>query len=306
MNLNPINQCKLYGYGNILSTLNNLYSQSILPNKILFSGQKAMGKSTLAYHLINCILSKGEDYEYDIENFEINSNNRSYLLTQNGSNPNFNLIDVLPDKKNIDIQQIRSLINLMNKSSFNDKLRFILIDNIEFLNLSSINSLLKFLEEPNDNICFILIHNNTKILPTLKSRCINFKFFFSNYEAINIANKLTNIDVKNEINSDLLHYYLSPGKIYKLLEFSKSHEFDLKKLTLKKLLKKIINENTYKKDNVFKNLFYELIESFLRNTPHLIYSDYTNYYLKKINHVKKYNLDEESFFIEFDSKLLNG
>ena len=67
-----------------------------------------MGKSTLAYHLINYILSKGEDYEYDIENFEINSNNRSYLLTQNGSNPNFNLIDVLPDKKNIDIQQIRN------------------------------------------------------------------------------------------------------------------------------------------------------------------------------------------------------
>ena len=84
MNLNPINQCKLYGYGNILSTLNNLYSQSILPNKILFSGQKGIGKSTLAYHLINCILSKGEDYEYDMENFEINSNNRSYLLTQNG------------------------------------------------------------------------------------------------------------------------------------------------------------------------------------------------------------------------------
>ena len=134
MNLSPFNQCKLYGYGNILSMLNNLYSQSILPNKILFSGQKGIGKSTLAYHLINCILSKDEDYEYDIENFEINSNNRSYLLTQNGSNPNFNLIDVLPDKKNIDIQQIRSLINLMNKSSFNDKLRFILIDNIEFLN----------------------------------------------------------------------------------------------------------------------------------------------------------------------------
>ena len=103
-----------------------------------------------------------------------------------------------------------------------------------------------------------------------------------------------------------MHYYLSPGKIYKLLEFSKSHEFDLKKLTLKKLLKKIINENTYKKDNVSKSFFYELIESFLRNTPHLIYSDYTNYYLKKMNHVKKYNLDEESFFIEFDSKLLNG
>ena len=80
-------------------------------------------------------------------------------------------------KKNIDINQIRNLINIMQKSTFNNKPRFILIDNIDLLNLNSINSLLKFLEEPNENIYFILIHNNTKILPTLKSRCINFKFF---------------------------------------------------------------------------------------------------------------------------------
>ena len=230
MNLNPVNQCKLYGYGNILSTFNNLYSQSILPNKILFSGQKGIGKSTLAYHLINCILSKGEDYEYDIENFEINSNNRSYLLTQNGSNPNFNLIDVLPDKKNIDIQQIRSLINLMNKSSFNDKLRFILIDNIEFLNLSSINSLLKFLEEPNDNICFILIHNNTKILPTLKSRCINFRISLDHKTSITVINKILDDDIMKFINKDLINYYLTPGQIYHLIAFFKIQKHDLKGL----------------------------------------------------------------------------
>ena len=33
-----------------------------LPNKILLSGQKGIGKSTLCYHLINYILSKDEDY----------------------------------------------------------------------------------------------------------------------------------------------------------------------------------------------------------------------------------------------------
>ena len=58
------------------------------------------------------------------------------------------LIDVKDEKINIDINQIRDLISKLNKSSFNQKPRFILIDNIEFLNTNSINALLKVLEEP--------------------------------------------------------------------------------------------------------------------------------------------------------------
>ena len=58
-----------------------------------------------------------------------------------------------------------------------------MIDNIETLNINSINALLKILEEPNENINFILISNNKKILPTLKSRCINFKISISYNES---------------------------------------------------------------------------------------------------------------------------
>ena len=72
---------------------------------------------------------------------------------------NFTLVDIANDKKKIDITQIRSLINNLNKSSINSKPKFVLIDNIEFLNLNSSNALLKILEEPNDNINFILINS---------------------------------------------------------------------------------------------------------------------------------------------------
>ena len=65
-------------------------------------------------------------------------------------------------KKSIDINQIRELINNLNKSSFNSKERFVLIDNIEYLNVNSINALLKVIEEPNENIHFILINNHKK------------------------------------------------------------------------------------------------------------------------------------------------
>ena len=83
------------------------------------------------------------------------------------------------------------MITYTNKSTFNNKARFILIDNIENLNKNSVNALLKIIEEPNENIFFILINNNEKnILPTLKSRCLTFKINFTFNESINISNQI--------------------------------------------------------------------------------------------------------------------
>ena len=56
-----------------LILLKNLYIQNKLPNQILLSGEKGVGKCTLAYHLINYILSADEDFSYDLKNFKINS-----------------------------------------------------------------------------------------------------------------------------------------------------------------------------------------------------------------------------------------
>jgi len=115
MNLEPINQTNLYGICSYLDDLIRLYNKKKLPNKILISGQKGIGKSTLAYHLINYILSESENFAYDLKNYKINKENKDYRLIQNGSNPNFNLIDILPEKKSIDIEQIRDLIKNINK-----------------------------------------------------------------------------------------------------------------------------------------------------------------------------------------------
>ena len=118
-------------------------------------GPNGSGKSTLAYHLINYILSEDEEYKYNLENFSINKDNKSYKLLQNNSHPNFYLIDLLAEKKSIDVGQIREMINYTNKSTFNNMARFILIDNVENLNKNSVNALLKIIEEPNENTLFI-------------------------------------------------------------------------------------------------------------------------------------------------------
>ena len=193
MNVNPSNQSKLYGHEDHLNALIKLYNKNNLPNKILFSGEKGIGKSTLAYHLINSILSSGEEHPYDLKNFNINLENKTFKLIQNKSNPNFILIDVNEEKKKIEINQIRNLISILNKSSFNTKPRFILLDNIELLNINSVNALLKILEEPSDKINFILINNNKKVLQTLKSRCLNFKISLTHEQSINITNKILKI-----------------------------------------------------------------------------------------------------------------
>ena len=163
----PMNQTELYGLEKYFTELVKLYKNQKFPNKILFSGQKGIGKSTLAFHFINYVLTIGEQVSYDLENFQINAESSEFKTINNQSNTNLTTIDVNEDKKSIDIKQIRDLIVNLNKSSFNQKPRFVLIDNIELLNTNSINALLKVLEEPNENINFILIHNNKKILPTL-------------------------------------------------------------------------------------------------------------------------------------------
>ena len=136
MNLKTVNQLSLYGHHLEFLNFIELYKSQKLPNKILLSGEKGIGKSTLAYHIINHILSIDEDNSYDLINFKINPDNRSFKLILNKSNPNFILIDIDEDKKSIDINQIRNLILTLNKSSFNTKPRLVLIDNIELLNIN--------------------------------------------------------------------------------------------------------------------------------------------------------------------------
>ena len=309
MNLNPLTQINLFEHKEVFNQLYKLSKKNTLPNKILLSGEKGIGKSTLAYHLINLVLSENEEHPYDFEKNKINPDNKSYKLILNKSNPNFYLIDVLEEKKNIDINQIRELIINLNKSSFNNKKRFVLIDNIELLNLNSINALLKILEEPNENINFILINNNKRVLPTLKSRCLNFKVFLTKDQSIRIVNQLLNDDINTIINNKLFDYYATPGKLFKLIRLSEEYNLDLVNFDLNTTLTTIIKNKIYKKDKLIIEIIYSFIELYFRNnisSKNINFLKSYHYFLEKINNTRTYNLDEEILFMEFEDKILNG
>ena len=305
MNLNPNLQTNLYGLQKHLMEMINLYDKDKLPNKILLSGKKGIGKFTLANHLINYILSLDEEFSYDLKNFKIDENNRSFRLTLNQSHPNLNKLDVLGEKRSIEISQIRNLISVLNKSALNSKPRFILIDNIEYLNTNSINALLKILEEPSFNTFFILIHNNKKVLTTLLSRCLNFKISLTNSEIIEISNKLLNTNLNNIVNKDLLNYYFSPGEICNLVKYSEENNIDLSKIDLKKYTSLLVNEVLKKKNSLDKDILYSYIEFFLIKKVYLKNANTYNYFINRIMNTKKFNLDEESLFLEFKLKLLD-
>ena len=310
MNLKPSENTKIYGMENFFNELVGLYKQKKIPNKILLSGKKGSGKSTLAYHLINYILSENDEYKYNLENFSINKNNKSYKLLQNNSHPNFYLIDLLIEKKSIDVSQIREMINYTNKSTFNNMERFILIDNVENLNKNSVNALLKIIEDPNENVFFILINNSEKnILPTLKSRCLTFKINLTFSESLNISNLILKKNVLEYVNHDLLSYYNSPGEIISLFNFAEEKLINLKDHTISSFINLIIENNYYKKNKPIKFLLINLIELFflkkyiITNTKISLINFYHKF-IKKIYDTEKFNLDEDSLFLEFKSKFL--
>ena len=307
----PKSQLKLYALDKIFNFCKNLFEQSRLPNKILFSGQKGIGKSTLCYHISNFILSKNEEYPYNIKEKEINLNNKTYNLITNNIHPNFFLIDIKAEKKNIDVSQVREMISYTNKSSFNSKRKIVLIDNIEYMNINSVNSLLKVIEEPNEQITFFLVHNIQKnIFSTLKSRCIQLKVFLDEKQKIEVINSLTEDKFFEKINSDFKNYYISPAQYIEFYNYCKNNNIDFQNITIESFLKDLIcnyekNKDSFFKDNLIHFLEYFFAKKIKNNDFKIKIHDNYKFFTKKLYQTTKYNLDLESFVIELKSKLIN-
>ena len=80
-------------------------------------------------------------------------------------------------------------------------------------------------------------------------------------------------------------------------------------MNLKDLIFFIIKNKHYKKDFIINELIYSLIEFYLRSkisVDDITLINIKDYFLKKINDTKKFNLDEETLLMEFEDKVLNG
>ena len=152
--LSSKNQLRLFGYEDYFISFIKLFEKKEMPNSILLSGLKGLGKSTFAYHIINYLLSKDEEKKYSIKDFAINDENLSYKHLCTNTHPNFFLIENNLLEKDIKIEQVRNLLKFLSKTTYARNLKVIMIDNAENLNLNSSNALLKPIEEPLNNTFF--------------------------------------------------------------------------------------------------------------------------------------------------------
>lgn len=307
--MNPSQQNNIFGHDKILLDLIELEKKNILPNKILLSGKKSIGKSTLAYHLINFIFSKNEEYKYDAANFTINPNNKSNVLVNKNTHPNLFRLFLKDDKKNIEVSDIRNLINFTNLSSLTNQKKIVLIDDIEYLSINSVNALLKIIEEPNDDTYFILINNlDKKIKDTLKSRCIEFKLSINKNVIRDIINDLYPEVGYDSISNDFTHFSNSLIILIDFLNICINEKIDFNNVSIEVFLKHIFDNNLYKKKEFKKVDFKNFIEIFflrkVNNQPNEKVFKLYSYFNKKYEKFIKYNLDMESYFLEFNSKLL--
>ena len=309
----PKKQLSLFGYKDYFYSFTKLYEKKEMPNCILLSGSKGLGKSTFAYHFINYLLSKEEKKKYSINELAIDKDNQSYKLLYMNTHPNFFLIENNVFEKNIKIDQIRNLLRFLNKSTYNQNLKIVMIDNVESLNLNSSNALLKAIEEPQNNTFFIIIHNSAcKILDTVKSRCIEFKIFFTTLEKKNIFKNIIK-QYKNEfeINEIIENFYFeTPGNIIKyFLTLSKAN-INISKNKLSSILYFIERYKNEKNPEVlsFISLFVEMFynELCLNNNNNLNgYFFNQSKILRQIDDMKRFNLNEKNVFIWIKNILKN-
>ena len=309
----PKDQLKLYGYENYFHTFKSFYEKNKLPNVILLSGQKGLGKATFAYHFINYLLSQNEEDKYSLESFTINANNSTFKLIQNQVHPNFLLLENNLLNENIKIEQVRNLLKFLSKTTYSRDIKIVLLDNAEYLNPNSSNALLKSLEEPTTNTFFFIINNSfSKVADTIRSRCVEFKFHFNTLEKGKIFNKIIqNHQLNfNKINVDKLFYFDAPGNIFRYLLLLNDSNLNITRDHLACILYLI---DIYKNKNDFELLDFIsiLIENYYNELSLYNTNNLNSYFINKykilylISDMKKFNLDKKNLLTTITRVLEN-
>lgn len=133
---------------------------------------------------------------------------------------------IYPDGLYIKKEQLSELKREFNNKVIEGKYKIYIIYEADKLNLQSANSMLKFLEEPEENIiAFLLTNNVNRMLKTIVSRCQiitlnNENNYFSNDTIKNYTNLFSDLDFstddkKNEIDQVVNFIkYLEKEKIF--------------------------------------------------------------------------------------------
>ena len=305
----PLLNPKLLALDEQFDQLINLYENNKFPKVLLLNGKKGLGKFTLINHFLNYLFTKNEkEKKYNITKKEINTNSKFYSSLLNQTSQEILFLKA-EENKNIKIEDVRNLKQIISNTSLIDQPRFIIIDEVEYLNGNSANALLKILEEPSLNNFFILINNQqSDLLKTISSRCLAENIFMPHNKKKDVIDYLINLNqIKNIIIEDKS---LTPGTFIKFNYICEKYEITNEQ-SLENKLNLLLNLYKKDKDKAFISLIYYFIDiHFLRMIKDR--SMKTDYLLKRksmifenLDNLTKYNLNISSVLNDINFKLQN-
>ncbi|MEK7652982.1 MAG: DNA polymerase III subunit delta' [Patescibacteria group bacterium] len=165
------------GHQNIVNFLQQSIKNKNLAHAYLFVGSNSVGKEAVAKEFMASVFCETKDGHIPCGECPHCSQ------IKRGLHPDVYFVEKTVDektgkaKKDIVIEQIRDLKNRLSQGTLMNSYKVALIPEVQHLNISAANALLKVLEEPTPKTILILIADNINSLPkTIMSRCQVIKF----------------------------------------------------------------------------------------------------------------------------------
>ena len=259
---------RIIGNDKVKKFLNKAINENHILHSYLFSGIEGIGKKLFAIEFAKKILC--------IEQNDEQENCLSCLKFKSSNHPDFMILE--PENNVIKIEQIRNMQEKISEKPIVSKKKVYIIVDSDCMTKEAQNCLLKTLEEPPEYATIILTTaNESKLLNTIKSRCIKVKFNGLLENEINQYLKQNEI-VVNEEN----YIKISQGSIGKLLDIKEDED--------------VYNQVNIVLENIDKNTLIDIL-----NKAEILYSqkdkiqeilDYINIYLYNTKDIRKINCIE--------------
>lgn len=259
---------RIIGNDKVKQFLNKAINENHILHSYLFSGIEGIGKKLFAIEFAKKILC--------IEQNDEQENCLSCLKFKSSNHPDFMILE--PENNVIKIEQIRNMQEKISEKPIVSKKKVYIIVDSDCMTKEAQNCLLKTLEEPPEYATIILTTaNESKLLNTIKSRCIKVKFNGLLENEINQYLKQNEI-VVNEEN----YIKISQGSIGKLLDIKEDED--------------VYNQVNIVLENIDKNTLIDIL-----NKAEILYIqkdkiqeilDYINIYLYNTKDIRKINCIE--------------
>ena len=312
MVISPLINNKIYGHQEAKQLFLDSFQNKRLHHSWLITGEKGIGKATLTYHFAKFLL---QHPLYQPNDLEISTRNSVVKKIEGLTHPDLIIIDAEikdgePRKQpTITIEEVRGVIQFLRLTASESKYKVVVIDGADYMNISASNAMLKILEEPPKNtIIFLIASSAFKILPTIRSRCLNLKLKPLSFEDFKTALEQNLENISPQEAEEL--YNITSGNLKLAVEihseygikFLKELEHSLNCNSINDILKFVENIKTGQENwSLVKFMLLKSIINKIKlslNDSNL--EDRLNYFFelqKKLIEVETFHLDKQHFIL---------